>query len=253
MKTWGWFMLLFIGCALAAGSIVLLSEMMGLSFKNTDTGPSSKLIISDDTLRDESTNSQPSAITRSTDEAPADDSASSISPVVNLIRNASFEQDPLTTQPTWETTGLSDDSIAEWTKEQAASGWYALKISSAHPSNKGWPGWLLQLKHQANFSYQVESKYFTPDGANAWLELAFLDGENRLLKGFSTGCPRFSVSGHWTKIQHLVKAEWIPPASRSIRIGLRQCLNHTKGRRSTLYFDDIVLKRFSAAVGHSND
>jgi hypothetical protein len=238
MKTWGWIALLLISCVLAAASVVLMMELLGLSFKNADTPPESTIITFDDPELNQRLNTQTSTIEPSK-AGNISDSKNSLAE--NLIENASFEQDPLMASPIWQVTGFGNDSIVEWTHERAASGSYALKISAMQPSNRGWPGWVMKLPFQANHSYQLQVSYYTPDGANAWLEVAFLDDENRLLKGFSTGCPRVSVLGQWTAIRYRVKAEWAPQGSRSIRIGLRQCLNHTKGRRTTLYFDDISL------------
>ncbi len=242
IKTWVWVMLLGIGCIFAALIVVLLVEMLDLSFlKEAESGPEMKSLASDESVIDESADSRPPI---SVTKAPAivQTENSVLREARNLVNNPSFERDPLMTPPNWQTTGLGPGHIAQWTDEQSATGRHALKISADQPSGQGWPGWTLLLTHRPGSGYRLEAKYYTPDGANAWLELAFLDGNRRLLKGFSTGCPRQSVIAKWTAVQHRVNPEWIPPESRSLRIGLRQCLNHSKGRRTVLYFDDVVLQ-----------
>lgn len=157
----------------------------------------------------------------------------------NTLFYDSFESAPETTG--WQTTGLGPDSTAKWSQEQVLSGHYALKISAGQPSNNGWPGWVNTLELQKHSNYLLQVSYYTPDGANAWLEQSFLDQSGRLITGFSTGCPRRSSLKQWTAIKHRVKASSIPPNSRYLRLGLRQCLNHTKGTLTHLFFDDISL------------
>lgn len=236
MKNWGYILLLTIGCILSAVIVTLLIEMIDLTyFKKTDSISENIISSSDKTNVDKT--AYTSEISTLSSEHKDLQSISH-----NLLRNASFEFDPLITPNIWQTSGLGADNIAAWSEEQAASGNHALKISAAQPSNRGWPGWITQLKHQSNSGYRIQAKYYTTDGANAWLEISFLDSNNQLLKGFSTGCPRTSVKNQWITIQHKVKDEWIPTLSSTLRIGLRQCLNHTKGRRTTLFFDDVSLQ-----------
>ena len=246
MKNWGYILLLTIGCVLAAVVVTLLIEMINLSyFKKTDSISENIIISSDEMAIDESANTPRHSISTSVIAPLTNKNIDQQTTSSNLLRNSSFELNPLTTPNLWQTSGLGANNVAEWSKEQAASGNHALKITATLPSNRGWPGWITQIKHRSNSGYLIQAKYFTTDGANAWLEISFLDSNNKLLKGFSTGCPRTSVKSQWTLIQHKVKSEWIPEQSSALRIGLRQCLNHTKGRQTTLFFDDVSLQLIS--------
>jgi len=245
MKNWGWFLLLAIGCLISAAVVVILIEKTKQSafFSNNEQNTTVTLIPKEPVI-DESTfkPSSPSTAKHSLKNNPSTPTAQPTQSPDNLISNSSFELNPLTTVPKWQTTGVGSQHIVEWSTEQAVSGQHALKISASQPSNRGWPGWQTQLDHQINSGYDLQAKYYTPDGANAWLELSFLDSNNRLIKGYSTGCPRTSVKKQWTLVERKVKAEWVPDGTRVVKIGLRQCLNHTKGRRTTLYLDDISLR-----------
>ena len=255
MKNWGWILLLAVVYLLLSIIIVMVIEKInGLPFFSSKTIPIVKNLSNESITEDNVVELAPAVLTPlKTQQPPKIISTIKSRPQYtpapkapklssNIISNSSFESDPLSSVPNWRPTGQGAQHVIEWSNELAANGQYALKISATHPSNHGWPGWQTQLEHKANKGYLLQAKYYTADGANAWLDLSFLDSHQRLLKGFSTGCSRLSVRNTWTSIERKVKSEWIPKESRVVKIALRQCLNHTKGRSTTLYFDDVSLQ-----------
>ncbi len=160
----------------------------------------------------------------------------------NLLTNSSFEADPVMAKDKWQKVGAGGRQTVEWSDEQAASGEHALKISAAYPNN-GWPGWLGPvMNYKPGSGYELQVQYFTPDGANIWLEFIFYNSENKWLKSFSTGCPQTTIKNKWSETHYKVKAKWIPIETYRVRVGLRQCLNHTKGHVTTLYIDNVYLR-----------
>jgi hypothetical protein len=83
----------------------------------------------------------------------------------------------------------------------------------------------------------------TPDGAEAWLEIEFLDAEGEWLTGLSTGCTAIGLSPQpWNWDDHLrlsfTKEE--VPAANYVILGLLQCLTNTEGRATVLFYDDVL-------------
>ncbi len=185
---------------------------------------------------------------RMTKKPQSDDNTNAQIKTDNLLNNASFEQNPFSTEPTvWQTVSLGPGNTAEWSSERAASGHYALKIAARQPTHRGWPGWTSRLQHRAGHGYRLQASIFTPDGANAWLELVFYDRNNRYLTGFSSGCSRRKpLQNQWIAKHHQIKAEYIPEEATYLQIGLRQCLTFTKGRMTHLYYDDVSLQYLNA-------
>lgn len=246
MKDWGWVVLLTIGCLISAVIVVLIIEVIKdfpifreSEVNSIPTTITNNKVIHDSNLPSSIATTTPTSIIMTINKKNQSQQDSN-----NLISNGSFELNPLTSPPIWETTKQDNQQIIEWSSEQAEKGQHALKISASNPYI-GWPGWTTQFNHKTNTGYKLQAKYFTTDGANAWLEIAFLDNNNRLLKGFTSGCPQTSVTNQWTLVERIVKAEWIPEGSHIVRVGLRQCLNFTKGRLTTLYFDNVSLRHFN--------
>lgn len=251
MKSFGWIIILVIGCVLAALVIVLLAETLGLT-KRTDqqtTGSNAhEILIKSEIALNENEYSPPISSQQPQPEILADKPEDNF-PAVNkdsIRLYDAFEHPPETSEFSWKPTGLGSDSITEWSSEQALSGTHALKISAIKPSGQGWPGWIATFDYHPENNYRLQANYYTPDGANAWLEQSFLDQNGRLLMGFSTGCPRHAKINQWVQISHLVNSTSIPQNSKYIRLGLRQCLNHSKGKLTHLFFDDVILTVFPA-------
>ncbi len=251
MKSFLWFIILAIGCVLASLAIVLLAEILGLT-KRTEqqtTGSNANEFLINTEIALNENEYSPTLTTKQPEPGIIPDKQDDIFHVVNTqaIRlYDAFEQNPETSELSWKPTGLGSDGFTEWSSEQALSGKHALKISAIKPSEQGWPGWITTIDYHPEKNYRLQVSYYTPDGANAWLEQSFLDQNGRLLMGFSTGCPRHAKINQWTQVSHLVNSASIPENSKFIRVGLRQCLNHSKGKLTHLFFDDVILTAYPA-------
>ncbi|MGR9073428.1 MAG: hypothetical protein ACU833_10230, partial [Gammaproteobacteria bacterium] len=159
----------------------------------------------------------------------------------NLLANGSFESDPQNNPPYWKTSAPETGHIAEWSPEQHFDGYRALKISAVSPAIDGWPGWFATLNHRPGAGYDFTAKYFTPDGAGAWLGMTFFDRGQKFISGISSGCPRRPSTGRWALVKLTAERSLIPSGTVRIMLGLQQCLNFTRGRRTVLYYDDASL------------
>jgi hypothetical protein len=260
MKTCAWVVVLAIGCVVAAVIVTLLIGMVDLksisdSYFTTNTPIKNRadeslepIIVKNEAYSLPGLNIEPKQyqqhkknLSNQNDESRK---VNRINIGVNLLTNRSFEQDPLSNHLTlWNTVNIGTKHIAQWSTERAFSGKHSLKISAKTSSN-GWPGWQTTIIYKQGSNYDLQVKYFTEDGANAWIEQSFLDQNKKLIKGFSSGCSRQVEIGKWTLKKHRVQSKWIPKNSRYIRIALRQCLTYTKGKDATLYFDDVIYEAY---------
>ncbi|MEM7129459.1 MAG: hypothetical protein AAF702_24210 [Chloroflexota bacterium] len=170
----------------------------------------------------------------------------------NLLKNASFEQDPQTSHPEWLIDSRGADLVAEWTTERAKTGTHALALTTGSSAEAGWPGWFttIPLDPEQNYKFQV-SAYSPPPGAGLWVSLEFLDAQGNRIGDENADCWTFGTRpgidlGMWIDIAgyYSTKAnadsQYIQfPSAEQVRIGLRQCLTLTEGEATTLYYDDI--------------
>lgn len=77
----------------------------------------------------------------------------------------------------------------------------------------------------------------TPDGADAFVSAAFLDENGGTITTQSTGCVDLDPNA-WNKVGFGILEERLEGVS-SIRLGLQQCLQHTEGTLTHLYYDEI--------------
>ena len=163
-------------------------------------------------------------------------------PVDNLLDDSSFEG----SVSNWSfNSGGMVDGDAIVSDELARSGERALKINAiTYESGKGWPGW--ETKHPIPISrdqtYTFGAWFNTPNGASVWIECAYLDSEGKSIKTISNGCVAMREAWHglW-KPTYLASfgPDRIPEDAVSVRLALRQCLTHTDGQDTEIYFDDV--------------
>ena len=132
------------------------------------------------------------------------------------------------------------DGFGARSGDLAHAGNFALFSQASSAANRGWPGW--QGRRYAvtpGRTYVLRAWAVSPDGANAWLDLGLYDRAGAWLGGRSTGCSRERPGQKW----QLLELRYVndKPGVTSIRPALLHCLNHTKGRSTTLFFDDVSL------------
>ena len=158
---------------------------------------------------------------------------------VNALPNASFEQEPLQNAPFWLISTRRTDLDATWSREQARTGSYALRLTAGEPGQFGPPGWIATVPHTPGHGYGFEVWYRSPDGAVPVVTIEMLDANGRVL-GVVTEAARLP-SINWQVLRRNVTAAEIDPDTATLRIGLLQFLR-AGGGETTLFYDDVALR-----------
>lgn len=161
-------------------------------------------------------------------------------PAGTLPVASSFEDD----EAGWMFDAKGGDGFGARTMDAAYNGHFSLFSQASAGANRGWPGWHTQASYALApaGTYVFRARAISPDGANGWLDLQLLDAAGTWLGGRSTGCSREHPGRQWQALELRYVND--DPRVASVRLGLLQCLNHSKGRTTTVYFDDV---RFEAA------
>lgn len=157
----------------------------------------------------------------------------------NILSNGSFEENPFTEDSIWTIDERGTDLEVIWSEDHTYTGNYAVQLSASEGNNSGWPG-LFTTVSADGFEYVFSANVFSPDGASGWLSVDLLDGEGKLIRGYSTGCTESKSDWH-TKSYTLEASYYQDFPVSAIRLGLLQCLNFSEGEKTTLYFDDVSL------------
>jgi hypothetical protein len=176
---------------------------------------------------------------RSTPPAPAAPPPAP-TPTGTLPVTSSFEDD----EAGWAYDAKGGDGLGARTMDAAYNGHFSLFSQASASANRGWPGWhtRAQFALDSGGTYVFRARAISPDGGNGWLDLHLLDASGTWLGGRSTGCSRERPGTQWDELELRYVND--DPRVASVRLGLLQCLNHSKGRATTIYFDDV---RFEAA------
>lgn len=205
---------------------------------------------------------------RSTDEALGELPCEPIGPLVrlegviiqpidiisdgNLLKNGSFEEDPLSAETRWTIDERGTDLVASWSTEQAKSGEHSLSLRASRDAGEGWPGWFttVLLEPDQNYVFRV-SAYSPPGGAGTWMSLEFLDADGNRIGDENADCWTFGKRpgvdiGKWIELAGYYStkkdadSKYVRyPDAKQVRIGLRQCLTLTEGETTVLYYDDV--------------
>ncbi len=150
----------------------------------------------------------------------------------NLLDNASFEENPAAGVP-WFADARNTDLFAEWTTRRARSGQHSLLLRATTPGQAGWPGWLsAPVPIGGGYTFAFSAWAHSPDGAYAWLDIAFLDANEEHLMGYSTGCVPVGASSQpseWEDFLTVTFTRSEVPAATHVILGLLQCLTYTEG------------------------
>jgi hypothetical protein len=152
-----------------------------------------------------------------------------------LPLRASFEDG----EEGWGYDARGGDGLGARTSDAARAGRFALLSQASEAAQRGWPGWLhgTRVKVAPGATYVFRAWAASPDGGNGWLDLQLVDAANTYLGGRSTGCSRERPGRQW----ELLELRYVndDPRVASVQLALLHCLNHTRGRATTLYFDDV--------------
>jgi hypothetical protein len=153
---------------------------------------------------------------------------------------ASFEDD----EAGWAYDARGGDGLGARTMDTAYNGHFSLFSQASDGAHRGWPGWFGAARYALTpgRAYVFRAWAASPDGGNAWLDLALYDAAGTWLGGRSTGCSRERPGRDWQPLELRYAGD--DPRVASVGIALLHCLNHTRGRTTTVYFDDV---RFEAA------
>lgn len=124
--------------------------------------------------------------------------------------------------------------------DTAYNGHFALYAQASEAANRGWPGWFdgARYKVAQGRRYVFRARATSPDGGNAWLDIQLYDRAGTWLGGRSTGCSRERPGRDWQLLELRYTVD--DPRVDSVGLALLQCLNHTRGRMTSVYFDDVT-------------
>jgi hypothetical protein len=159
----------------------------------------------------------------------------------NMLANRSFENDPLKNEPFWFVDdGLGSDVIAVWSDKKANIGAHSLFLSAGRTGSYS-ACWKANVHFSKGYDYTLQACYMTTDSADAMFGFRFFDRYGRDLIGFTTFVLYPSEKIEWRVERRIVKSEWIPASAAKMQIFLGQSLDHTKGKRTGVYYDDVFL------------
>ncbi len=171
----------------------------------------------------------------------APDKSVTLVPGQNLLKNPSFEREPGSTPPGWESVGYESDASASWSTERVLSGQHALFLATSRATESDPPGWFASVPVSQEYKYTFDVRYFTPDGAGALISVDFVDTNGGILHTLSTECTQPKSLTVWRPLKLSFVPTDFPQGARLIRLGLRQCVDYTQYKRTTLFYDDVSL------------
>lgn len=148
----------------------------------------------------------------------------------------SFEDENLD----WRYDARGGDGFGARSGDAGRNSQHSLMSQASDGANRGWPGWRHDKRYPVTpgTTYVFRAHAVSPDGGNGWLDLQLYDKAGTWLGGRSNGCLRDRLaSGGWTEMELRFTAD--DPKVASVELALLQCLNHSKGRMATVYFDDM--------------
>ncbi len=169
--------------------------------------------------------------------APAAKSPAPTAELDALPVETSFEEGEY---PVFAFDARGGDGIGARSTDGAHGGSFALFSQASSAANRGWPGWQGTRRYAVTpgRTYLFRAYAASPDGASAWLDIGLYDKSGTWLGGRSTGCSRERPGGRgWDLLELRYLND--DPRVASVQLGLLQCLNHSMGRTTTLYFDDV--------------
>jgi len=168
---------------------------------------------------------------------------SSMTPVAgkNMLKNGSFEHEPGSEPPYWIADPLDSDLASSWSTERVLTGQHALFLSASRTEKEDGPGWFTTIPLVPDFHYTFDARYFTPDGAGAQITVDFLNEAGDILHTIGTTCTQPKNLTVWRPARMNFVPTDVPRGTANIRLGLRQCLDYTRYKRTTLFYDDVSL------------
>ena len=139
----------------------------------------------------------------------------------------------------WVFDARGGDALGARTGDAAHGGRFALLSQASVAANRGWPGWQSPARYAVapGATYLFRAHAASPDGGNAWLGIQLYDKSGTWVGGRSTGCARERPrAGAWERLELRYAND--DPRVVAVDLVLLQCLNHTAGRTTTVYFDD---------------
>ncbi|MBI2568670.1 MAG: hypothetical protein HYV63_16740 [Candidatus Schekmanbacteria bacterium] len=167
----------------------------------------------------------------------------------NAIQNASLELDPRNYGTLWRLEDSESDLVTKVSADQAHSGKSSLSLTASKAGAK-WPGWATVDKFPVvvGGTYELHAWLYTTDGAAAWLEAMLLDEQGKPLVGQASGCVEIPQASTWTEKRVTFTPQ--DPNTRFVRLALRQCLDYSRGKKTTVYVDDLYFGPPTKSAGN---